>query len=285
MFSFNETLTADILAKWVENMCLPRFLRALLVRETNKVMEDNEQLFWCSFCSYRCLIWRDLNRHYFVAHSNEPLFLQKCVVTGCSQTFRSYSSFNSHLNRKHRGIDVESEARKSLLSSSSGTSTSENAERTDGTVDSGGVAEMDIDAGSFESSEISPENEHEFEQEDDEVRGCQLYPSNDDRERSAALLLLTAKERYKLTQSAIDFITQQVQSIISYGVDDIQEVVQEWLENQGIAANFAELSARLEPLRNPFASIGTEYMQSKFYRDHFNLVVRSIHWSQIPTLV
>ena len=73
--------------------------------------------------------------------------------------------------------------------------------------------------------------------------------------------------------------------IISYGVDDIQKVVEEWLESQGISANFTELAARLEPLRNPFAAIETEYMQSKFYRDHFNLVVRSIHWSQIPNFV
>ena len=248
-------------------------------------MEDNESLFSCSFCSYRCLIWRDLNRHYFVAHSNEPLFLQKCVVTGCSQTFRSYSSFNSHLNRKHRGVDLESEARKSLLSS--GTFTLENTERIDGRIDSE-VAEMDIDSHmcrSYGSGETSTETEHEFEQEDDEVRSCQLYANNDDWERSAALLLLTVKERFKLTQSAIDFITQQVHNIISYGVDDIQKVVQEWLENQGIAANFTELATHLEPLRNPFASIETEYMQSKFYRDHFNLVVRSIHWSQIPNFV
>ena len=50
-------------------------------------------------------------------------------------------------------------------------------------------------------------------------------------------------------------------NIISYGVDDIQKVVQQWLENQGIAANFAELATCLEPLQNPFASIETEYMQ------------------------
>ena len=97
---------------------------------------------------------------------------------------------------------------------------------------------------SYGSGETSTENEHEFEQEDDEVRSCQLYASSNDRERSAALLLLTVKERFKLMQSAVDFITQQVHNIISYGIDDIQKVVQEWLENQGIEANFAELATR-----------------------------------------
>ena len=79
-------------------------------------MAVSEPLFKCLFCSYRCLIWRDLNRHNFVTHLNEPLFLQRCIVTGCSLTFRSYSSFNSHLFRKHRGVDLENEAKKSLLS-------------------------------------------------------------------------------------------------------------------------------------------------------------------------
>ena len=79
-------------------------------------MEVDGSLFRCSFCSYSCLIWRDLNRHYFVTHSSEPFFLQKCVVVGCSQTFRTYSSFTSHLNRKHRGVDLENEAKKYLSS-------------------------------------------------------------------------------------------------------------------------------------------------------------------------
>ena len=41
--------------------------------------------------------------------------MEKCAVLGCSQTFRRYSSFLSHLSRKHRGVDVESAARRSLL--------------------------------------------------------------------------------------------------------------------------------------------------------------------------
>ena len=39
----------------------------------------------------------------------------KCVVVGCSQTFRSHSAFSSHLSRKHRGVDFESEARITIL--------------------------------------------------------------------------------------------------------------------------------------------------------------------------
>lgn len=87
--------------------------------------------------------------------------------------------------------------------------------------------------------------------------------------RSAALLLLTAKERFQLTQSALNFITQQIQQMISYAVDDIdiEEAVVKFL------ADIPDLDACLEAMRNPFMSLSTEYLQTKFYREKFNLMV------------
>ena len=78
-------------------------------------MSADSRSFSCRQCSFRSLSWRELARHRFETHSNEPSFLEKCAVLGCSQTFRRYSSFLSHLSRKHRGVDVESAARSSLL--------------------------------------------------------------------------------------------------------------------------------------------------------------------------
>ena len=39
--------------------------------------------------------------------------MMTCFVEGCSQTFRCYSTFNSHIFHNHRGVDLESEAKKS----------------------------------------------------------------------------------------------------------------------------------------------------------------------------
>ena len=47
-------------------------------------------------------------------------------------------------------------------------------------------------------------------------------------------LLLNAKERYQLTQSSLDFITQQIQQMISFAVDDITEIVSEYINRQGV---------------------------------------------------
>ena len=49
----------------------------------------------------------------------------KCVVAGCSQTFCVYSTFSSHLSRKHCGVDFESEARLTIISCNNCTRESE----------------------------------------------------------------------------------------------------------------------------------------------------------------
>ena len=77
-----------------------------------KAMEEAVS-YQCSCCSFRCFSWREFYRHQFLTHSNEFNFMMNCFVEGCSQTFRCNSTFVSHLFRKHRGVDLESEAKKS----------------------------------------------------------------------------------------------------------------------------------------------------------------------------
>ena len=64
--------------------------------------------------------------------------------------------------------------------------------------------------------------------------------------------------------------------MMSFAVDDIGEIITEYLTSQGTSVNIPELEAQLEAMCNPFVSLETEteYMQNKFYRENFNLVVR-----------
>ena len=73
--------------------------------------------------------------------------------------------------------------------------------------------------------------------------------------RSAALFLLSAKERFQLTQSALDFITQQVQQMIFFAVDDLEEKVKKHLVDQGLQL---DTSKCFEAVRNPFIYLETE---------------------------
>ena len=236
-------------------------------------METDQLVYRCSFCSFRCLSWREFNRHNFETHSNEPNFIMKCVVVGCSQTFRCYSTFASHLSRKHRGVDFESEARLTILLCNSCSRESEevNAELSSG--DASAEIEMDTGAAMTSNNDASCNSA-----ENDISSVFQMQGSTNSCNRLcrfAALFLITAKERYQLTQSALDFITRQMQQMISFAVDDIDEAVRNYLAEQGLTRT-PFLNEQLENLRNPFMHLQTEYLQNKYYRENFNLVV-SMH--------
>lgn len=236
--------------------------------------------FICSHCSFRSSFWRELLKHSFECHSNEPNFLEKCKIDGCTQTFRCYSTFNSHISRKHRGMDIESEARKSARTEEISSDLDEDAlggddsERGDNsetdteTVDNS-VDDSTVTAASQLSEDNEPSDNGEISSNQDRLCGGARL------QKSAALFLLSAKERFHLTQSALNFVTQQVQQMVSFAVDDIEEAVKKHLNDCGVTMQDTQLAAQFEVMRDPFSSLQTEYLQTKFYREKFNLVVSS----------
>ena len=89
----------------------------------------------------------------------------------------------------------------------------------------------------------------------------------------ATLFLFNAKEHYQLTQSSLNFITQQIQQMISFTIDEIAEVAHKCFSEQMQGASEIPFTVQLESFRNPFLHVQTEYMQNKYYHEHFNLVV------------
>ena len=83
-------------------------------------------------------------------------------------------------------------------------------------------------------------------------------------QRSAALFLLTLKERYQLTQSALDFTVTQVKEMLFYDHQDKVAVINKALRNRKSGQSGecpptqAELSDCLE-YKNPFAALQTEH--------------------------
>ena len=95
-----------------------------------------------------------------------------------------------------------------------------------------------------------------------------LAPRNSLR-RSAALYLLTLKEQYQLTQAAMDFSIGQVRNMFQYALEDIQKLVEERVtSNIDVSDCFSHV--------DPFETLETEYLQSKYYKENFGLVVSII---------
>ncbi len=92
--------------------------------------------------------------------------------------------------------------------------------------------------------------------------------------RSAAQFLLTLKEKYRLTQAAVDFGVGSVNQIVSHVCDELHRSVGEILQESHNVIP-AALDEAFTPIQ-PFEGLTTEYQQSKYYREHFGLVV-SVH--------
>ena len=91
--------------------------------------------------------------------------------------------------------------------------------------------------------------------------------------RSAAHFLLTLKERYGLTQSAVNYAVGSVNQMIDDVREELQTSVEKYLEENEVARP-STLGECFTPM-NPFSGRETEYQQAKHYREHFGLVVKS----------
>ena len=216
--------------------------------ETNRsaleIMNDieEESARCCKLCSFRCIGNYLLLKHLFEAHSGIQGFSLECPVSGCSHTFSqgaSFSSFLCHANRKHqnRRDKIES-SRAQEIPASSG----ENA----GSHPSGYMGTIDVTANHSNSSVLEPQS--------------QCVPVHDPRV-TAGKFLLTLKERHRLSQVAISFTINSVQEIVSQACHNIRT-----------SAATAGVSISSEAL-DPFCGLDTDYLQSKFYEEHFGLVV------------
>lgn len=180
-------------------------------------------------------------RHTFEAHSSVPNFSFTCGVEGCSQTFSTYSAMKSHLSRRHRGVDFDE------------------VQSTPIQCQDGHPPSTDLDT---------------FQLSDDEPCQETQYSNTDRLQRSAALFLLSLKEQHQNTQRAVDFAVGQVQQMVSYAVEDIKKSVMSTLEEHSAAtgSDSLDVSSCFE-IPDPFSALHTEYLQTKYYKKHFNLVV------------
>lgn len=223
------------------------------------------EFFTCQRCAFRCPSWRNHIRHTFEAHSCEPNFSFMCDINGCTKTTSNYSTLMSHLSRQHRDVDIETPSVHSLV-----TSFPHDEDDT----------RMDLSGFENSSSNRSPGPDRSGLTEDQMDHLAPNLKAQESLQRSAALFLLTLKERYQLTQSALDFTVTQVKEMLFYDHQDKVAAINTALHNRQSGEcppTQAELSDCLE-YKNPFATLQTEHLQTKYYREHFGLVVSTVQY-------
>ena len=101
-------------------------------------------------------------------------------------------------------------------------------------------------------------------------------PEADQLQKAAALVLLCLKERYQIIQTAVDFAVGQVQLMLSYGVEDIRNTVEMRLKSHSLEASTVSDIVESINIIDPFMCLRSEYMQTKYYKENFDLIVSLI---------
>ena len=94
-------------------------------------------------------------------------------------------------------------------------------------------------------------------------------------EEKAALFLLSYKEKYRLSQKSIDYAVGSINSICSGVCNSIRDSVKRKCD-----ANTWDYVKDSFHTPDLFENLKTEYFQTKFYRQHFGLVVSLLNYSK-----
>ena len=162
-------------------------------------------------------------------------------------TFKTYSSIRAHLSRKHPN------------SPDPAPDPTEEEETSMDTVSNHGVS-------------ASPDLCNA-----DQTDAATVVPYTSSVNKHAALLLLTLKEKHRLTQTSINFAVQQVQSLVEHTLEDVKASVEEKLQQH--STEFGDYLPDISDCFmniDPFSGLESEYRQTKFYKENFDLIVSLI---------
>lgn len=217
----------------------------------------------CESCCFRCTTYRHWLRHTFEAHSMEPTFQVHCGINGCPSSFQRYSSMLSHISRKHE-VDKDLCYNPSVVSVP-------NPSVTSVPEANGGHEESHGDLPEDDSSGLDKENSS--------TQGNRSIGDRNSSE-SAALYLLTLKEKHRLTQASIDYALGHVRHMTKFIIQDIRSAVehraQQYFLDSDNAIQVPDFSSCFSGI-DPICGLETEHLQSKFYKEHFNLLVSLIN--------
>ena len=222
----------------------------------------SENVRQCHLCEYYCPSLRLFVSHLRLVHSQDPNFNIVCNIAQCTEVFRSFAAFNTHVYRKHRtSLGLE----KSLV-------LSEPAESS---------AMSDLHAVSLRSSTAVPVMVGYSD--DSEVEGASIsaltgqagsYPNVSDQCMQNAVFLLTLTEGRQLSQVALNEVIKICRTISKQTISQIKEGVLSALNDAGVnSAIIPGLDDSFLSVPDPFEKLDTPYLREKFYREHFNYQV------------
>lgn len=211
---------------------------------------------WCSLCppertSHLRFNLTDYLKHVKLIHSHQPGFQLTCGIAGCIRTFKNFRTFRDHVSTFN--------------------SQDPNASNT--------VPPSIHEDDNGDSYEGDDHNSLSHENTDDQAKCLQ---------KSSALFLMGLKEKYKLTQVALQGVIEGATSLTQCRLDALRSQITSTLLDEGVSsAIISKLDACLSEdgeFGRPFLGLETQHQQMKFYRCNFNFVVSLYYIVYVPVL-
>lgn len=200
-------------------------------------------MFECTYCAqFSGRTFKKLLHHIKFVHSNEPNFQISCGH--CNQYFKTFSSFKSHLRRKHneQGIDDDLLQLEDIF-----------------------------------PDDINPEDP-DTDANDDEEEG-DIDDENDIEKmtRFIALFVLKTKEENQLSQHAMDSILDNTASLIEQNLAVLKRNVMSCLNDNGVdwtqINGLSDILSQSSVFSKALGPVANEYLQVKYFLEKFNYVV------------
>ena len=206
-----------------------------------KQLKAMSELLSCPMCSYFASHEEQLLRHVCGIHEHDPNFLIYCST--CSRSFTKLDSFRKH---KLRSSECSGKGDQPSL-------TPQSPIVPDPTDDMSPTSNYD----GGESSSIVP------------------APRRPSSKWRAATFILGIKEKHLLSQAAVDTLLSSTTSLVNGLLQDVLTGLREELPEGGkevLDQKIREGSFDLQP----FSGLETAYLQNKYFRECFELVVSII---------
>ena len=173
-------------------------------------------------------------RHIGEVHRFDPGLVIRCGIERCPQTYTNYESFRSHVYRKHRTM-------LHAISTPSATEMDESSNPSD----------IITDEAVDDLITTGPPNLKDF----------------------GAKFLLKVREEYRIPQSTLNKLINDVKGLWVVALDSIKIKLEKEVESMSSAIDIESFKKCFED-SFPLDGLESEYLQLKYYKQHFNYLVR-----------
>ena len=209
----------------------------------------------CPICSLLLPGIQQCIRHLRQVHRNDVDFSLRCFITDdCTQTFRTYDGFNTHIYRKHRdcfGLIA------SHTTEPAGVATAENSWEP-------------ATPGTFEPNQLPFDSHNSLQYA---IRTLLGTDEAFQREQ-AAQFLLKLREVFNVSNRTVVVIMDAFKNLLANSVATITASIEESLAASGVDVS-ADLQEILKHRPNPFNGIETIFLQDAFFKKNFPIPVRT----------